>query len=187
VQKGPQLLAEILYDIVHDYWDQGLQVVSVANGDYQGQLHDIVTHHDFHERVAVCDFDEALSHLAYAASDFMLMPSRFEPCGLPQMISCTYGSLPLVHNTGGLRDTVEPLNVGAKLGKGFVFEIHDAAGLRWAVDQAMAFYCMPPAIKEEQIRRVMTESKQQFNHSVTACYYFDIYERMLQRPIIRTL
>ena len=99
-------------DIVSDYWDDGLQIVVVANGATSTYFHDIVEHHELHDRVAVCDFDEELSRLGYAASDFMLMPSRFEPCGLPQMISAIYGSLPIVHDTGGLHDTVRHLDVG---------------------------------------------------------------------------
>ena len=80
----------------------------------------------------VCDFDEGLSRLAFAASDFILMPSLFEPCGLPQMTSQYFGSLPVVHDTGGLHDTVEPLNVNTHTGNGFLFETYDDGGLMWA-------------------------------------------------------
>ena len=80
------------------------------------------------------DFDERLSRLAYAASDFMLMPSLFEPCGLPQMTAPLYGSLPVVHNTGGLHDTVRPLDVDQSTGNGFRFDYYSSDGLRWAMD-----------------------------------------------------
>ena len=86
VQKGCQLLAEILYKVVSHWWEQNLQIIFVAVGDYQRHFRDIVSLHQFHKRVAVCNFDERLSRIAYAVSDFLLMPSRFEPCGLPQMI-----------------------------------------------------------------------------------------------------
>ena len=69
VQKGCQLLAESLYRIVSDYWDCRLQVVIVANGSFQRHFQDILDHHDFYDRVAVCDFDEELSRLGYAGSD----------------------------------------------------------------------------------------------------------------------
>jgi len=184
VQKGPQLLTHILYDIAADYAADGLQVVIVANGAYQQPFRDIVAFHDLFDRVAVCDFREDLSHLAYAASDFMLMPSLFEPCGLPQMISCLYGSLPVVNGTGGLADTVEDLSIPADTGNGFVFRVYDAAGLRWGIDQAMAFYRLPPDLRAGQIRRVMAESRARFNHQVTARAYFGIYEKMLARPIV---
>jgi len=185
IQKGCQLLAHILYDVVSHYWKQHLQIVFVANGTYQQTFHDIVQMHDFHDRVAVCDFAEDLSHLGYAASDFMLMPSRFEPCGLPQMISATYGSLPVVHDTGGLHDTVKPINLADDTGNGFVFETHDPGGLRWAIDQAMQFYGHPPEIRHRQIARIIRESAATFNHTVTAQRYFDIYEAMLHRPLVR--
>jgi len=184
VQKGCQLLAEILYGIVSDYWERGLQVVFVANGSYQPVFHNIVRHHDFSDRVAVCDFRDSLSHHAYAAADFMLMPSLFEPCGLPQMISPIYGTLPIVHDTGGLHDTVVRLNAAEHTGNGFVFETHDSAGLRWAVDEAMRFHALPAQRRAEEIERIMLESRKTFSHEVTAERYFDIYEEMLDRPLV---
>jgi starch synthase len=113
VQKGCQLLAEAFYGIISNYWDMNLQVVFVANGDYQQTFRDIVNHHGFHDRVAVCDFNERLEHLAYAAADFILMPSLFEPCGLPQMIAPIYGALPVAHDTGGIHDTITHLGYKA--------------------------------------------------------------------------
>jgi starch synthase len=183
-QKGCQLLADILYNVIHDYWADGLQIVFVANGVFQKHFHDIVHRHDFYDRVAVVDFSEDLSHLGYAASDFLLMPSLFEPCGLPQMISTIYGSLPVAHDTGGLHDTVSDLHVERNVGNGFLFNVYNAQGLRWAIDQAMQFFRLPPETREPQIERVMTESTGMFNHSVTARRYIDIYERMLNRPLV---
>jgi ADP-glucose type glycogen/starch synthase len=184
VQKGCQLMTVILYDVVSRYWEESIEVVFVANGAYKKHFHDICRFHNLAGRVAVCDFDEGLSHLAYAASDFVLMPSLFEPCGLPQMIGTIYGSLPIVHDTGGLHDTITHLDTNRNTGNGFVFEVYGSAGLSWAVDQAMAFYRMPAAERAEQVARIMTESATTFNHSVTARNYFDIYEEMLNRPIV---
>ena len=184
IQKGCQLMAHILYDVVSSYWDDGLQIAFIANGSYQKPFHDIVRFHDFGNRVAVCDFDENLSHLAYAASDFILMPSLFEPCGLPQMISAIYGSLPIAHDTGGLHDTVTPLDPAANTGNGFLFADYDPSALRWAIDQAIAFYRQPAEVRAAQIERIMRASSQQFTHSVNARHYFKIYETMLRRPIV---
>ena len=184
VQKGCQLLTHILYDIVADYRAEGLQLVVIANGAYQQPFHDIVRFHDISDRVAVCDFREPLSHLGYAASDFMIMPSLFEPCGLPQMISCLYGSLPVVHRTGGLADTVEQLDIANNKGNGFVFETYDPYGLRWAIDRAVEFHRMPGKIHSGQVQRIMSESVERFTHNVTARGYFSIYERMLQRSLV---
>ena len=183
-QKGPQLLADILYHVVSDYWDDKLQIVFVANGPYQQAFHDIVRFHDFHQRVAVCDFEECLSHLAYAAADFVLIPSLFEPCGLAQMIGMINGALPVANDTGGLHDTIEPLDVAESRGSGFLFSVYDSRGLRWAVDRAMDFYHLPAQRKEQQIRRIMSDAAARFTHKQTARQYVKIYEDMLERPLV---
>lgn len=186
VQKGPELLTNILHQLVSDYWKDRLQIVLVANGPYQKHFRDIARMFDLHQRVAICDFDEELSHMGYAASDFMLMPSLFEPCGLPQMISTIYGSLPIAHDTGGLHDTVFSLDIKKNTGNGFLFETYDTPGFRWAVDEAIKFHKLPVEIKGPQIARVMKESSENFTHSVTARNYFNLYEKMLRRPIVDT-
>ncbi|THB78025.1 MAG: glycogen synthase [Desulfobacteraceae bacterium] len=184
VQKGCQIMAESLYRMVSKYWADKLQVVFVASGEYQRHFHDIVQWHGFHQRVSICNFNESLSHQSYAASDFLFMPSSFEPCGLPQMIGGIYGTLPIVHDTGGLHDTIRQLDLVTHTGNGFLFNIHDAEGLLWATDQAMAFYRMDPDFKEKEINRIMIESVLQFNHTECAQNYIELYEKMLQRPFI---
>ena len=184
VQKGSQLLAEILYAIISRYWEIKLQIVIVANGDFKIHFHDIVRFHGLQERVLVADFHENLGRLAYGVADFVLMPSFFEPCGLPQMIGPLYGALPVAHDTGGIHDTVIPLDVEQNRGNGFLFENADPQGLYWAMELAMAFYEMPREIKERQISRIMKESADTFNHTVTAKNYIDLYEKMLKRPLV---
>lgn len=184
VQKGCQLLADILYSIVAEYWQDRLQVVFVANGRFQVHFTDIVRIHGIENRVAVCDFVEELSHQAFAASDFLFMPSSFEPCGLPQMVGCIYGTLPIVHDTGGLHDTIHQMDVENNTGNGFLFNVHDAGGLKWAVDRAMDFYRLDGNTKEEQIRRVMIEGVLTFNHTECAEKYIQLYEKMLKRPFL---
>ncbi len=184
IQKGPQLFSDILYQTVADYTPQGLQVAVVADGPHQQHFHDIVRHHDLGGRVAVAGFDEKLSHLGYAASDFMIMPSLFEPCGLPQMISPLYGTLPIVHATGGLHDTVTPLNLTRGTGNGFRFDIYSSDGLRWAIDEALEFYALPADQRAVQIARIMRESPVEFSHAASAQRYMDIYENMLDRPLV---
>ena len=184
MQKGPQLLTDILHKLVSDYWHRNLQVVVIANGPHQQWLDKIVHAFDLHERVAVVDFNERLSRLGYAGSDFMLMPSQFEPCGLPQMTSPLYGSLAVVHSTGGLYDTVHHLDVEKSTGNGFRFDHYSAEGLRWAIDQAMEFYSLPSEVKETQIRRIMKESAKEFSHEEVARRYIQIYEEMLARPLV---
>ena len=184
VQKGCHLLSEIIYEVVSRYWKEQLQIVFVADGEFQQHFKDIVRFHNFSDRVAVCDFDEQLSRLAYGASDFVLMPSLFEPCGLPQMIGAIYGVLPVAHDTGGIHDTVEHMDIERETGNGFLFEAFDLEGLFLGIDQAMLFYKQPNEVKAQQIKRIMNQSKETFNHETTAHQYIDLYEKMLQRPLI---
>ena len=86
----------------------------------------------FHE-----GYDDPLAHQIEAGADLFLMPSRFEPCGLNQMYSLAYGTVPLVRRTGGLADTVRPWNPRTGEGTGFVFEHATQAGVRWALGQAL--------------------------------------------------
>jgi starch synthase len=184
IQKGCQLFADILYAVISKYWDDHLQVVFVANGEFQGHFKDIVGMHHFEDRTSICSFDEKMARIAYAASDFMLMPSRFEPCGLPQMIAPIYGSLPVAHDTGGIHDTLSHLNIENNSGNGFLFETFDPGGLFWAIDQAMHFHHLPENLKSSQLKRIMTQSAACFNHAVTARNYIDLYENMLKRPLL---
>jgi starch synthase len=83
-------------------------------------------------------YSEDLAHRFEAAADLFLMPSLYEPCGLNQMYSQRYGTLPVVRRTGGLADTVTPWNPATGEGTGFVFEHYTAEGLRWALDLALS-------------------------------------------------
>jgi len=173
-----------MYDIVSKYWDDGLQIVSVASGEFQKHFHDIVRFHGLGRRIAICGFNEGLSHQAFAASDFLFMPSSFEPCGLPQMTGPIYGTVPIVYDTGGLHDTVRQLDLENNKGNGFVFRFHDAQGLSWAVDRAMDFYRLDPDLRQRQINRIMIESVLEFNHSRCAEEYINLYGKMLKRPFL---
>ena len=184
IQKGCQLMAGVMYTLVSSYWKQKLQIVFVANGEFKVHFENIRRFHGFESRIAVCDFNESLASLAYGASDFILMPSLFEPCGLPQMIGPIYGSLPVAHDTGGIHDTVTHLDLEKDTGNGFLFKTFDSGGFLWAINEAMNFYNRPPNEKAKQLRRIMKEGKTRFNHSVTAKDYIDLYERMLQRPLV---
>jgi len=92
--------------------------------------------------------------------------------------------LPVVHDTGGLHDTVVHIDVQNDLGNGFVFKNYDSGGLFWAIQEAMNFYKLPAETKARQIERIMIESVATFNHDVTAQQYIDLYEKMLKRPLI---
>ncbi len=185
MQKGCSLLTDILFRIVSQYWDDKLQVAIVANGPFQRHFHDITYMHNLKGRVTTCDFNEALSRLGFAASDFTLMPSLFEPCGLPQMIGPKYGSLPIVNDTGGLHDTITHIDTTAERGNGFVFKVYDSQGLHWAIDEAMRFYRLPQEVKIKNIKRVINQASEMFSQSVTAEKYIEVYEKMLERPLLK--
>ena len=183
MQKGCQLLADILYQIVDDYSDIGLQVAIIANGAFQGHFRNIVDLHSLQGRVAVEDFNEGYSRLGYAAADFMLMPSRFEPCGLPQMVSPKYGTLSIAHDTGGIHDTVQHMHHDGNLGNGFRFQHYSTEGLRWGIDEALGFYKRSVEDKQRTLSRVMRESAKRFNHNTTAAAYIERYEEMLGKKV----
>lgn len=184
-QKGCQLLADILYQVISNYWDDRLQMVFVADGDYQQVFKDIVGFHSFENRVAVQDYNTSQEHLGYGAADFVLMPSRYEPCGLPQMIGAIYGALPIAHAVGGLRDTVQHLDVAQNSGNGFLFETYDSGGLLWAIQEAMQFYRLPAPQRDPHIRRIMSESADCFNQEVMADQYLALYTELLGRPVVK--
>jgi starch synthase len=128
-------------------------------------------------------FDERLAHLVEAGSDFFLMPSRYEPCGLNQMYSLRYGTLPIVHRTGGLSDTVENYNQDTGAGTGFTFDnltpraIYDTVG--WAV---WAWYNRPAHLKAMRERAM----ERRFSWDHAAAEYVKLYERALERLSNRT-
>jgi starch synthase/alpha-amylase len=156
----------------------------VADGVFKKHFKNVVKSHQLHNRIAICDFGERLSRLAYGASDFVLMPSRFEPCGLPQMIGPLYGALPVAYDTGGLHETVTHMDVNNNTGNGFLFKNFDTSGLFWAIEEAMNFYRLSPEAKSRQIERVMIESSAAFNPSVMASQYIQLYEKMLGVPFL---
>ena len=183
LQKGCELLTNILYRILAEYPE--MQVGVVANGPHAQYFHDILHMHDLYGRLAICNFDESLSRLGYAASDFTLMPSRFEPCGLPQMVGTIYGSLPVAHDTGGIHDTVTHIDAANDIGNGFLFKYYDNEGLKWAVDEAMRFFRLPFDVRARNIARAMHYGKTTFNHNVCAQAYIDIYQKMLKRDLVK--
>ena len=183
-QKGPELLAQIAQRLVDRYADEGLQIAVVGNGerDLEEQFGRIAV--ASHGRIAYARFDPYLSELGKAASDFILMPSLYEPCGLPQMEGMRYGSLPIVRATGGLRDSVNHLDRARGTGNGFVFEHFNADALWWACGQAMEFWAAGEQEREATVQRVMREGRDRFNLERTTLSYVRIYEKLLGEPLL---
>ncbi len=90
-------------------------------------------------------YDEPLAHLIEAGSDMFLMPSRYEPCGLNQMYSLRYGTIPIVRKTGGLADSVQHFDPGSGAGTGVVFEHYDAPAVSWAINTALDWFADAPS------------------------------------------
>ena len=183
-QKGPQLLADIATRLIHQYWDSGLQIALVGNGEPQWEKLYGTIACGSQGRIAFQHFEENLSELGKAGSDFILMPSLYEPCGLPQMEGMRYGTLPIVRATGGLKDTVSHLNASEDRGTGFVFNDFNTTALWWAISEAVKFHLLPFNQRQRNIRRVMRESMEGFNLENTTLQYVRLYERLLGEKLI---
>ncbi len=136
-QKGLDLVTYILPHVC----ERNMQLVILGIGDakYEEAFRYYADRHP--DKIAFLPkFDEALSHRIYAASDAFLMPSRFEPCGLSQMMSMRYATLPIVRETGGLKDSVTPYNKYTGEGTGFSFANFNAHELLGAVDEALTLW-----------------------------------------------
>ena len=123
-------------------------------------------------------FDSALSHRIYAGSDFFLMPSAFEPGGLGQLIAMRYGTLPIVHATGGLADTVTDIDADPRSGNGLSFEHYTATALRDTLDRALQLYAQQSLWPDLVTRAMSYDSR----WSASARAYSDLYQRVLRLP-----
>jgi starch synthase len=175
-QKGPELLLAIASDCVQRH---GAQIAVVASGDRTIEAAFRKCAAASGGMIGYHAFREELSLLGHAGSDFVLMPSRYEPCGLPQMIGPRFGALPIVRATGGLKDTICPLGEGYQAGNGFVFGPHSAAALSGAIASAARFHGESEGMRRATLQRVMRESLERFTLANTAREYIDVYERML--------
>ncbi len=143
-QKGLDLAVSVLPKFLRE---GRLQFVLLGSGDawLENEFKRLAI--DFPALCAVrIGYDNGLSHRIEAGSDFFLMPSRFEPCGLNQMYSMAYGTLPIVRSTGGLADTVSGWD-GKNKGTGIVFEHADQGGVEWALNRALEVYQQPAVYK----------------------------------------
>jgi starch synthase len=126
-------------------------------------------------------FDEGLAHRIYASSDFFLVPSRFEPCGLTQMISMKYGALPVVRQTGGLADTVVDLTANPNAGTGFVFTEYNYSALTEAANRALSLYQDSAALS----KAIETAMRQDFSWGKSAREYIHLYNSALKARKLR--
>lgn len=176
LQKGPELLTAFARRFVDE---TGAQIAFIANGDsaVENSVRDLTRR--CRGRIAFQPFDERLSELGKAAADFVLMPSRYEPCGLPQMEGPRFGTLPVARLTGGIRDTVQELDVDASKGNGFAFEDFTAEALAAAMHRAVEFRRQPDDVRLPQLKRIMRDSFTTYSLENTAKRYIEVYERLI--------
>ena len=151
-QKGLDLLNAILPQIM----DEHTQVVVLGTGDRIYE--DSFRYYESAYRGTVCSnimYDETRAHRIYAGADALLVPSRFEPCGLTQLIAMRYGTVPIVRETGGLKDTVEPYNMYSNTGNGFTFDRYDAGLLLDAINRAKTLFFTNRWCWDEMVQRDM--------------------------------
>jgi starch synthase len=173
-QKGIDLILDCLPEIL----EQPLQFVLLGSGSkgYEQQLHNFAESHPDKISITI-GYDEKLAHLIEAGSDIFLMPSRFEPCGLNQIYSQRYGTIPIVRKTGGLADTVvdtlaETLNDNTATG--FVFNEVSAGALMEVIKRALILYDHPKTWKRLQTNGM----RKDFSWSKSAKQYMNLYSHL---------
>jgi len=183
-QNGSRLSAVMLYEVLSRYKNQAMEIIFTAKGTLQRVAEEIVQAFNLKNRVAVCEPDDSLSSMAHGASDFVLLPSASQSAGLGYIIGLLYGTLPIVHKTKENHETITPMDIDHDMGNGFVFDPSDTDGFFMAIDKAMMFYNNPQIIKTRRIQQIMKQSRERFNHRLTAAHYMDLYSSMLKRPFI---
>ena len=171
-QKGFNLIAQALPNLL----SREVQYVILGSGEqnYEHIFGD-VAHRVPEKMAAVIGFDPLLAQRIYASSDMFLMPSAFEPCGLSQLISLRYGTIPIVHETGGLRDTIEPYNVFTRKGTGFSFYDFSADTMMRIIDEALELY-KDKIEWQKLVRRAM---RKDFSWENSVGSYMEVFEELL--------
>lgn len=171
-QKGMDLIANVFEEIL----SKGIQMVVLGSGDwkYESLLKDMQKR--FPDKLrAVLGFSGDLASKIYAGADIFLMPSKFEPCGLSQMISMRYGTIPVVRETGGLKDTVVPYNGATKEGTGFTFYSYNAHDMLYAIERAVGLYY---DYKDDWKQLVQNAMSQDFSWNNICKQYIALYENL---------
>ena len=175
-QKGLDLVAHVIQEIL----ELNLQIVVLGTGEEQFEQmfrHFAASHPD--QVSANIRFENVLAHKTYAASDMFLMPSLFEPCGLGQLIAMRYGSLPIVRETGGLKDTVMPYNEVTDEGLGFSFANYNAHELLFTVQRAVHLY---ETEKEGAWKRTVGRAmRSDFSWEQSAKKYKELFEQVVSK------
>lgn len=173
-QKGIDLLYGTLETILskHD-----IRFVVLGSGAEQYERHLYHTQLNFQDKMVFYrGYNNDLAHLIEAGADIFVMPSRYEPCGLNQVYSLKYGTIPVVRKTGGLADTVELYNWETREGTGFSFEHYTPEGLLWALEYAISTY----ANKEAWAKLIQNAMAKDFSWDHQIPRYISMYEDLLK-------
>lgn len=171
-QKGFHLLLQEMENLMQ--FDVQLVLIGTGDPNFENQFHYFGGKYPTKASIHIA-FDVTLAQKVYAGVDMFLMPSAFEPCGLSQMISMRYGTLPIVHEIGGLRDTVEPYNPITNEGTGFGFNIYEPFYLMNAMKQAIELYQSQPKIWQKMMIEAMSRD---FSWDGSSEQYLELYKQM---------
>ena len=172
--KGLDLLCHIARQLL---WEEDCQLLILGTGEYHYEQFFRDLANEFPDRVAAkITFNLGLAARIYAGGDIYLMPSKSEPCGLSQMNAMRYGTVPVVHATGGLKDTVPPADENGQGGLGFTFQSYNADDFLGALKRCLHLY----RYNREGFRALQrTDMEQDFSWNIPASRYMDLFHRML--------
>lgn len=174
-QKGMDLIAYVMDELCQD----PIQIVVLGTGEerYENMFRHFASKYE--GKVAFCNYySDEMSHRIYASCDAFLMPSLFEPCGLSQLMSLRYGTLPIVRETGGLKDTVEAYDEYAKTGTGFSFANYNAHEMLGTIRYAEKIYYEKKRDWNKIVERAM---KKDFSWNNSARQYEKLYDELLEK------
>ncbi len=170
-QKGMDLVMEVIEEIL----SLDIQMVILGTGDWKYETALTELSHRYSNKLAVViNFSQDIASKIYAGSDMFLMPSKFEPCGLSQMIAMRYGSIPIVRETGGLKDTVMPYNPVEKTGRGFTFKTYNAYDMLDAIRRAVGTYYN----KEDWNACITNAMSADYSWKSSAKEYVELYKKL---------
>ena len=174
-QKG----LDIVNDVIPGVMDGNTQVVVLGTGD--ARYEDTFRYYEDKYKGSFCAYiayNENVAHNIYAGCDALLVPSRFEPCGLTQLISMRYGAVPIVRETGGLKDTVQPYNAFENTGNGFTFDRYESGLLYDAINRAKTLYFENRVYWDDMVVRDMNKD---VSWEQSAKQYKDMYVELTPR------
>ena len=179
-QKGLELVEAVFHEIV----SENIQMIVLGTGDPEFEQFFREMEGMYGEKFkAYIGFNEDLAHQLYAGADLFLMPSKFEPCGLGQLIALKYGTVPIVRETGGLNDTVQPYNEFSGEGNGFSFTKFNAHDMLYTIRRAIYFY------QDQEIwdQLIISAMEMKYSWAQSAFKYNQLYSGLVSRSAVYVL